>query len=165
MAFNPPIAFMITWTTYGTRLQGDERGTIDDDTNQRGARKVPPSPRYENLRRSQMSEPEFRLDAKCRGAVDRALSQHADFRGWRLYAKNVRTNHVHIVVGAHAAPEELLRQFKAYATRALRAAGLITGRNRVWTEGGSKKWLFTATHVNEACEYVTLRQGEDLPME
>jgi REP element-mobilizing transposase RayT len=112
-----------------------------------------------------MNEPEFTLDAKCRGAVARALTQHADFRQWRLYASNIRTNHVHIVVSARAAPEELLRQFKAYATRALRNAGLIPGRKRVWTEGGSKKWLFTATHVDDACDYVTYRQGPDLPAE
>lgn len=165
MAYNNPIAFLLTWTTYGTRLHGDERGTHDGDTNDRGGNFVPPSPRCKNLRRGQSKEQPFILDAKCRGAVSRALAQHAEFRKWHLYAVSVRMNHVHLVVSAGAEPAELLRQLKAYATRGLRDAELIPDRTRVWTEGGSRKWLFTRDHVDAACDYVLYQQGPDLPTE
>ncbi|MCA8936765.1 MAG: transposase [Planctomycetes bacterium] len=165
MAFNNPIAYLLTWTTYATRLHGAENGSHDADTNDRGGHFVPPSFRYENLRRSQAKELPFILDAKCRGAVFRALMQHADYREWHVFAVNIRTNHVHLVVSAGAEPAELLRQFKAYATRGLRAAELIPDRTRVWTEGGSRKWLFTRDHVDAACDYVLHQQGDDLPME
>ena len=165
MAFNPPIAYLITWSTYGTRLHGDPRGSNDKDTTDRGDTFVPPSARYENLRRSQLKEPPFTMDAKHRGAVFRAIQQHAEYRQWKLFALSIRTNHVHMVVEAAGPPEEIMRQYKAYATRGLRHEKCIPGRKRVWTEGGSKKWLFTPAHVDNACDYVLCRQGPDLPME
>jgi len=165
MAYNPPIGFLVTWTCYGTRLHGDERGTRDDDTNARGTRFVPPSFRYENLRRHQMKETSFLMDARHRRVVKEAIIQHASFRQWGLFVVSVRTNHVHVVVEAHAESRETLRQFKAYATRALRKNDLIEGRKRVWTEGGSVRWLFTDRAVDAAVDYVDRLQGAPLPEE
>lgn len=163
--FNEPLAYLITWTCYGTHLHGSQGGSYDDDTNQRGAEFVPPSYRYENLRRQQMKEEALVLGPKERGSVYRAILRHVEYRGWRLLAINVRTNHIHVVVEAAAPPREMLRQFKAYSTRGLRADKLIPGRERVWTDGGSTRWLFTREAVNAACDYVLHQQGAELPME
>jgi len=76
----------------------------------------------------------------------------------------VRTNHVHIVVAAADDPEKMMVQFKAYATREMRRRDLIAARKKVWTEGGSKRWLFTDESVSQACIYVLYGQGVDLPM-
>ena len=161
--YNPPIAFFLTWTTYGVRLHGDERGTVDKDHNAYGTPFVPPNFRYENLRRNQLSEDPLLLNAKMRGAVEAALQQHADFRKWHLHSWNVRTNHVHVVVAAKDDPGKMMGQFKAYATRALAEAELIEDSKHVWTPRGSKKWLFTDQHVRDCCNYVLFAQGPDLP--
>lgn len=95
----------------------------------------------------------------------RVLNQHAEYRGWRLYAINIRTNHVHVVVSANTFPGRMMGEFKAYASRHLREQGLIGKRKRVWVEGGSKKHLFNIKDVEEACEYVIHGQGPDLPVE
>ncbi len=165
MAYNPPIAYFLTWTTYGTRLAGDHRGSVDKEHAIHGSPFLPPNFRYENLRRHQLSEEPLLLDAPMRGTVHRAIENHAKVRGWHLHAQNVRTNHVHIVVSAAMTPGRMLAQFKAYATRALREQNLIGERKHVWTEDGSKKWLFTDAHVADCCNYVIYGQGDDLPME
>jgi hypothetical protein len=49
--------------------------------------------------------------------------------------------------------------FKAYATRALRRAGLIGPDVKVWSGHGSTKYLWTDEHVQKAVEYVVNGQA------
>jgi REP element-mobilizing transposase RayT len=162
--YSEPLAYLITFTTYGTRLHGDERGTVDPKNNKFEAPYIPADRLLEATRRDLLKEAPLTLDAAMRGAVDASLAQHCDYRGWRLMKRNVRTNHVHVVVSADDDPQRMMVQFKAYATRAMRDRELIIGRAKVWTEGGSKRWLFTPDALSAACDYVCNGQGPDLPM-
>lgn len=162
--YNAPKAFLITFTPYGTRLHGDDRGTVDRMNNQHGAPYIPPDFRLEAVRRELLKEPPLKLDAPLRGAIHDAIDGHCEYRNWHLHARNVRTNHVHIVVAAADDPEKMMVQFKAYATREMRRRDLIAARKKVWTEGGSKRWLFTDESVSQACIYVLYGQGVDMPM-
>ncbi|CAG0986495.1 hypothetical protein PLCT2_02221 [Planctomycetaceae bacterium] len=161
--FNPPKAYLITITGYGTRLHGDERGTVDETHNVYGTDPAPADEIRHAHRQDELTEPALKFDAAVRGCIERAMRQHCEFRGWHLYAINVRTNHVHIVVAALAESDKMATQFKAYATRALRKEGLIGNRRHVWTEGASKRNLFTDEAVASGCNYVMFAQGPDLP--
>jgi REP element-mobilizing transposase RayT len=165
MAFNQPIAYFITFSCYGSRLHGDERGSIDATHNVYGTPFRPPDPVLEQHRKDSMDEEPLILDAKMRGCVYRATLRHLEVRQWHLYEINVRTNHVHVVVKAAKPPGKMMGEFKSFTSRALRENDLIGSRRKVWAEGGSKKHLFTMDHVNDACEYVKYGQGPDLPME
>jgi REP element-mobilizing transposase RayT len=163
MAYNAPIAYLFTFTPYGTRLHGDERGTVDAWHNEYGTPLAPLNePRQVDKIRA-MSEDALLIDPKMRGIIEDTLEQHCKFRGWKLYAYNVRTNHVHAVISARSDATKMLNDLKAYLTRALRRGGAIAGRNKVWTEGGSKRHLFTDKAVARACAYVRDAQGPDLP--
>jgi len=59
--------------------------------------------------------------------------------------------------------EAVMNAFKANATRELREAGLITPDVRVWSRGGSTRYLWKASHVDGAVDYVLFGQGDDLP--
>jgi hypothetical protein len=77
-------------------------------------------------------------------------------------ALNVRSSHVHVVVsGVCISPEAAMGQFKSWATRRLREAGL-RGEERVWTREGSTRHLFTQESVARAVKYVMEGQGEEL---
>jgi hypothetical protein len=52
-----PLAYFLTWTTYGTWLPGDERGW----NRKGGPAPQPPNPLLVALARSRMKEPEFVL--------------------------------------------------------------------------------------------------------
>ncbi|MDQ1706916.1 MAG: hypothetical protein QOJ88_127 [Pyrinomonadaceae bacterium] len=56
-----------------------------------------------------------------------------------------------------------MEAFKAYATRALRQAGLLASCVRPWARHGSTIYLWKERHVEQAVEYVVNDQGEDLP--
>ena len=93
----------------------------------------------------------------------RRLREVCRIRGYRLIAINVRSNHVHIVVSNAGKPERIMDAFKAYATKALRAEGLIGTEVKPWSRHGSTRYLWTDEHVEIAADYVLHRQGEELP--
>jgi REP element-mobilizing transposase RayT len=112
-----------------------------------------------------MKWPPFTLDAAARGIVDRTIREVCAHREWELKALNVRTNHVHVVLWTLDAATKVLSDLKAWCTRRLREAGCIEAGREVWTEGGSKRKLFTEDGARNACEYTRTGQGADLPME
>ena len=131
-----PLAYFLTWTTYGTWLPGDDRGWRC-----KGEPEVqPPNPFLAEMARSRMKEKEFTLSHEHRRLVERTIRRHCELRRWALHAVNARTNHIHVVVTAAGyRPETIRDQFKAWCTRVLKEAG--AARNRFWTEGGRCDWI------------------------
>lgn len=95
--------------------------------------------------------------------METAIREFCRVRGYVLIAISVRTNHVHVVVSNSGAPERIMDSFKAYATKGLRAAGLVGVDQKLWSRHGSTKYLWTEEQVGEAAEYVVNGQGGELP--
>jgi REP element-mobilizing transposase RayT len=157
-----PVAYLITFTTYGTRLHGDERGTVDRRTNRFGAAVVPANAARRAAAKAVMRQPEVRLDYILRPLVERSIRETCIAKGWPLHAVHVRTNHVHLVVSALIEPESVLGTVKAWATRDLRNAGAIDEDRRLWTRHGSTRYLWNERAFEAACGYVIDLQGADL---
>src|SRR5437899_13046868 len=87
-----PIAYLITFRTYGTWLHGDERGSISRHNNIYKTGKLRHEPKWLDINRSRMKREPVLLDAKMRTIVEKAVCETCEFRGWDLYAINVRTN-------------------------------------------------------------------------
>ena len=149
------LAYFVTWTTYGTWLHGDSRGSVDDEHNLVGRDRLGPDEERLAASRRGMREDAFVLDVRGRGLVEAAIVDHADLRGWRIDALAVRSNHVHVVVGSSShSPEVVAGQFKAWGTRRLREAGLIGDRTRVWTKMASTRSIHTEASRVAAVDYV-----------
>jgi REP element-mobilizing transposase RayT len=94
------------------------------------------------------------LDDAGRSIVTATVVEVCDHRGWPLLAVNARTNHVHVVVSSLCTPEQAMVTFKAWCTRRLREAMLVTEETRVWSRHGSTRYLWTEAHVRGAVKYV-----------
>ena len=71
-----------------------------------------------------------------------------------MLALNVRTNHVHSVVQATGRkPELVLNYFKSWATRRLREIEYRAIDARIWTEGGSTRWINNEAGLRGAMDY------------
>lgn len=156
------LAYLITFTTFGTWLHGDRRGSVDLDHNTPGAPFLDAAPRRVRWERVNARQAPVILDATAREIVRAAIVGVCLYRGWSLHALNVRTNHLHAVVSAAAPPESVMHDFKAYATRALRQKGRAADGASPWTAGGSTRYLWKARDVETACHYVLEGQGPDL---
>jgi REP element-mobilizing transposase RayT len=158
-----PLAYFISFRTYGTWLHGDKRGSIDRFHNQYGAPYMPPNDRWHRYNQRQLKAKPLILGASERKSIENAIRETCQIRKWSLLAFNVRTNHVHTVVTANRDPEIVLKAFKANATRELREGHLWPHEFSPWVRKGSKRKLWNEQSVARAIDYVLYRQGEDLP--
>jgi REP element-mobilizing transposase RayT len=149
-----PLAYFLTWRTYGTRLHGDDHGSVDRHHNVAGAPLLPPEPAYVERNRMRMRDGPVTLDLEQRRAVDSAIRERCRLAGWKLLALNVRTNHVHVVVGASELPEQVMVSLKAWATRRLRECELAP-RGRTWARHGSTRYVWDEEGLENVCIYVT----------
>ncbi|MDM7924369.1 MAG: hypothetical protein QUS14_18950 [Pyrinomonadaceae bacterium] len=159
-----PLAFFITFRTYGTWLHGDERGSVErHGRNVYGTDRIGLDPVFSvSMDRNMLAEP-FLLDVPRRVCVEEAIRSVCSVRNYGLSALNVRTNHAHLVVSASADPKFMMNAFKANATRELRERGLARSDQKVWCRGGSTRYLWKPVQVERAIDYTVNGQGDDLP--
>ena len=154
MHLGDPLAYFLTFHTYGTWLHGSEKGSVDRERNTFGHAVIEPNARFEQLRRASMRQPEMLLASEQRQRVEEAIREVCKHRSWKINAINVRTNHVHVVVTGGNKPEAMLGDFKRYATRRLRESGLIDATRLVWAEHGSTRYLWELDDIESCCRYV-----------
>jgi REP element-mobilizing transposase RayT len=158
-----PLGYLITFRAHGTWLHGDSRGSVDRFHNDYGTPCIPGDLRWERYNDNRMKLEPVKLDAQRRAAINEAIQETCDLRGWNLWTQNVRTNHVHAVVTASCDPELVLRALKANATRKMREAGCWQSSQTPWARKGSKRWLWTHDQRRSAIGYVEDEQGPSLP--
>jgi REP element-mobilizing transposase RayT len=150
-----PLAYHITWTTYGGWLPGDSRGWVERGTH---GIQAPDEGSQAVATRALRTEP-IRLDAAQREVVRVTIVEHCAIRGWRLHAVNVRSNHVHTLVTADESPEVVMNQFKAWSSRRLNEQAALRGtkvapKHRWWTRHGSTKWINEEGYFQNVMRYI-----------
>jgi len=180
-----PLAYFLTWSTYGTWLPGDERGWIEFGHGWQ----LPDAVRKLEAEAS-MTEDACRFDGGQRDVVERQIAETCKIRGWELHAVNCRSNHAHVVVTAAQAPKIVRNQLKAWCTRRLKElemkrrqsredprsrVGLVSDastqarivsaglREHWWAERGSQRFINDSESLEAAILYV--RDGQDKPRE
>jgi REP element-mobilizing transposase RayT len=150
-----PLAFFLTWTTYGTWLPGDERGWV-----KKGEGFQPPQPQLQAWAKQRMTEEACFLDDEQREFVEKTICDHCAIRKWELFAVSCRTNHVHVVVAAYRDPDDVRDQFKAWCTRKLKELAIMRGvedgkvRSKWWTEKGSQRFIGDEESLEAVILYV-----------
>ena len=149
-----PLGYHLTFNPYGQWLPGDPRGWIDSRAAAYGSPRGRPSPALREHARRLMSAAPYELSAPRRIVVAEAITEACEWRGWTLHALTVQPGHVHAVVSAAVAPEEVMRVMKSRATRRLRDVGLAAPDAPVWERHGSTRRLFTELRFRRAIRYV-----------
>ena len=140
------VGYMVTWTTYGTWLQGDERGFVKKGQTLCGCEGL----RKANERRRRGNA--VKLNKCERDIVRKAIETEAMRTGERIVALSVWSNHVHVVIGAGGrSVSKVVSRFKSAGYFALKEAGF---RGRVWTRGYDKRFCFDRKALQERTRYV-----------
>jgi len=159
MSDDDPIAFLFTWTTYGTWLPGDGRGWVE----YRHGFQLP-DPILELECAARMTDDACRLAPHQRERVRQQVAETCDHKKWLLHAVNCRTNHMHVVLSSSAPPRIIREQIKAWCARRLNEQQVAFGipererRSKWWTERGSIRWIFLESDLAAAIEYVLDQQ-------
>ena len=158
--------WLLTWTTYGTWLPGDDRGFVSNVRDGEGpeVRHHTSGTQQDAKRRglqlaamSTMKGPPVYLSAQHATALLGQFQETARYRGWELDAAAIMANHVHLVVGVPGdpGPESLLRDLKSYASRRLNQQFDRPVGGTWWTESGSRRKLPDERAILAAVAYVT----------
>jgi len=154
-----PIAYFITWATYGTWLPGDERGWVE----YRRGWQLPDAARKLEAA-AKMTDDACVLDVEQRRSVEEQVAETCRHRRWHLHAVNCRSNHLHVVLSTEVAAELARSQLKAWSTRRLQALGSARNdpaRTNWWAERGSQRYVNDEDSLEMAILYV--RDGQDRP--
>jgi REP element-mobilizing transposase RayT len=164
--------WLLTSTTYGNWLPGDERGFVSrvrDGEGRSILHNIPGTPYDADLPQVKEMASERLKCAAVRLNVEQAQTLLAQFqetatiRSWLLLAVAVMANHVHLVVGVPGdpSPASILRDFKSYGSRALNRRWTRPLSDTWWTESGSKRKLSSEADVLAAIRYVL---GQQFPL-
>jgi REP element-mobilizing transposase RayT len=137
---------MLTWTTYGTWLQGDKRGYVKDGQILEGDLKL-----FELCKALQKGQT-VKLTKSEREIVQQVISSESQRIGQKIEAMAVCTNHLHLAARpCDKSVERIVSMYKSVATRALR----VTGRSGpIWTTGFDKRFCFTNADLSGKIKYI-----------
>lgn len=144
------LAVMLTMTTYGTWLRGDQRGWVED------GRTLPPDPVLEQSDRVKMLHSVFIFPTNKLFDIGSFIGNSLIERlNVTFLAMTVQTWHVHFVISATS--HELSEVVKC-AKDSVRY-GLRPGRP-IWTEGCDKRFCFDTKSVIDRINYVERHNTE-----
>lgn len=149
------LGYMLTWTTYGTWLQGDKRGYVKNGRILHGD---------ENLlkanRESQASST-VRLSREQKKLVRDAIIAEATVIGQQILAIAVCSNHIHLVANYIPKPiADIVAYYKKAGRLALKQIGL---KGKIWAKGYDKKFCFDTISLDKKIKYVQNHNTKQRP--
>ena len=141
------IGYMLTWSTYGSWLQGDEKGYVKCGKVLGGNRALENS----NLA-SLVKERVFLTDPQRKVVRDAILEEAARY-GQQVHALSVLSDHVHLVLGCidRFSIERAVRCYKNATISVMVASGFA---GKVWTKGYDKRFCYDEQSLRARIAYV-----------
>jgi REP element-mobilizing transposase RayT len=140
------LGYMLTFTTYGTWLQGDERGYV------KNGRIHSPNDYLVRTNKCLQVQDAVRLSKIHQQLVQQAIVKEAALQGQHIYALAIKPTHIHIVLPYSPQP---ISKIVAYYKKAARVALQEAGHNgRVWTKGYDKRFCFDNESLKRRINYV-----------
>jgi len=82
---------MLTWTTYGSWLQGDKRKYV------KNGKILDPNPLLESKNKENMKYPKVSLTTAQREIIEKAITDKSVVLNQKIYVLAIRKNHIHLV--------------------------------------------------------------------
>lgn len=140
------IGYLVTWTTYGSWLQGDKRGYVKKGKILTQNNKL----KSANLKRQKY--PTVKLNQEQKQIVEQAILEEAQRIKHKIFAIAVCSNHVHIVASvSEESIEQAVHRYKYSATWALRK---FTSQGKIWSKGFDKRFCFTDRELENKIRYL-----------
>ncbi len=140
------LGYMVTWTTYGTWLPGDDRGYVAHG-------KI--LAKNEGLRQANMGRLKSKivnLSQQEQETIREAILSKSEDLEQKIYANVVCSNHVHIVAQRISKSiERVVSYYKNAARLVLRANGFS---GRLWTRGFDKRFCYDHSQLEGRIEYL-----------
>jgi len=146
----------ITFGTYGTRLHGGSRPSVDKQHNQLDQPFVPPKIEREDSAHGRMKSPPRYLTEEQRQSAETQLRDICQRGGWNYRVCSAAPDHVHllcdIVPEVHG--EKVRRLVKRWLGQALSDRWPLPEGASWWAEEGSNIAIHDEAYLNNAFGYI-----------
>jgi hypothetical protein len=151
----------ITWGTYGTRLHGSSRPTVERDHNQRGEAFVAPNSQREAAIQAILNFPPVRLADQQRLLIENELPNICIRGGWEFRTAAAATDHVHILCDIDPAihGEKVRRLLKRWLGQALSLQWPLPPKATWWAEEGSNIAVKDEKYLNNVYNYIARQRA------
>jgi hypothetical protein len=153
------LAYHITWGTYGTRLHGDPRGTVDRTHNQYKS----PILRFDEHRweeeKSKLKYPPVRFDIAKRTIVESMIPGVCVRGYWNFHACAAGKDHVHVILNSPNNPETIRQLRKRWLGQDLTTKYQPINQGSWWAECGSIRWINDEEYLRQATDYVNRQRA------
>lgn len=142
MVLDWPLAFHITFGTYGARLHGGDRPTVDKLHNQYGEPMIEQDSRRLERAVPRQTHATVRFDNDKRLYVEQVVPGICQRGGWTYYICAAQPDHVHNLVSAKTDGQVVRRLLKRWLSESLSERWRDEEIRSWWAEGGSVKWIW-----------------------
>ncbi len=151
-----PLAYHITFGTYGTRLHGDPRGTVDKTHNKPGDPIVGQNDDWFQIESSSLNDQPVMLDHADRIRIECAIEDVCDKGNWHLHIAACQSNHVHVLLTSIDDGILTRRLLKRWLTELLEDTAEMNLKNPVrwWAKEGSVKWVWDQRYLENVYWYI-----------
>ena len=149
-----PMAYHITWGTYGTRLHGDERGTVDRSMNNFGDPIIGRDGDWHRIESSRLRFPARVLTVEQRLLIENIVPDICIRGGWTFVTTAAADDHVHNIISSPVDGKDIRKWLKRWVSEALNKRWPIEQGQVWWAECGSVKWIWNEDYYRRAADYV-----------
>jgi REP element-mobilizing transposase RayT len=155
-----PLAYHITWGTYGTRLRYGPRPTVSRDQNEPGTPVLNYDERLWERERANQAYPPVVLTREQMRFVESTVPALCERGYWTLHACAAGPDHVHNILTSDHNPEAIRRLLKRWLGQALNEHWPVLPKDRTWwAECGSIRWVKDRDYFDNAADHVTRQRA------
>jgi REP element-mobilizing transposase RayT len=137
---------MLTWTTYGSWLQGDKRKYV------KNGQILDPDTSLESKNKKNMNYPKVSLTGTQRKIIEKAITEESAGLNQKIYAISAGKSHIHLVTDCNfISAASAASHYKNAARLAMKSNGFV---GRLWTRGFSVRYCFDEKQLSAVVDYV-----------
>jgi len=150
-----PLGYFLSWGSYGTRLHGDPRGTVDRNNTQHGDPVLGPDEERWEYERGKMRFSPVVLTRDQRLFAECTVPKVCERGLWKYHTCAAAPDHIHVILPSEHEPKTIRRILKRWLGQAMSERWPLEDGATWWAECGSIKWLIDVPYFANATSNVT----------
>jgi REP element-mobilizing transposase RayT len=152
-------AYHITWGTYGTRLHGDPRGTVDRQHNEFATPVLGFDGHRWEREKDNLNFPPVVLTHDQMCLVEELIPIICERDHWIYRTCAAGPDHVHVVLTSEHDSETIRRLLKRWLSQEMSKRFPLPKGAVWWAECGSIRWIDSEGYYKNAKDYVTRQRA------
>ncbi|MCH8042307.1 MAG: transposase [Planctomycetes bacterium] len=149
-----PLAYHITFGTYGTRLHGDPKGTVDRTHNRPGDPILGQNDAWMREEQSRMRFAAIFLTDQQRQFVEGVFPELCVECQWQYHVVAVAPDHVHALLTTRFDAKAVRKLLKRRLSQTLSERWPLVDGQVWWASGGSIKWIWNESYLSNVYNYI-----------